>query len=272
MDHQTIVMGVLNVTPDSFSDGGAWVDPAAAIAHGVALAGQGATVIDVGGESTRPGALRPEVDVELARVLPVVSGLAEAGVKVSIDTMRPEVAAAAIAAGATIVNDVSGGKADAAMLPLISRTGVDYVLMHWRGHSADMQSRSTYGDTVGEVRSELLAQVEVALAAGVAPTQIIIDVGIGFAKSSEANWQLLRAVDEFNALGFRQLVGASRKRFLGELTGREPGDRDAASAAISAWCAQHGVWGVRVHTVPEHLDAVRVGHRLRESVRRTPRR
>lgn len=262
MDSQTIVMGVLNLTPDSFSDGGAWVDPERAIAHGLELAAQGAEIVDVGGESTRPGAERPPQRVELERVVPVVAGLAAAGVQVSVDTMRAEVAAASIAAGARLVNDVSGGKADEAMLPLVAESGIDYVLMHWRGHSDQMQQRATYRDPVREVREELLEQVEVALAAGIAPARLIIDVGIGFAKTSEQNWELLRAVGKFNELGFRQLVGASRKRFLGELTGRDPADRDAASAAISAWCAQHRVWGVRTHTVPEHLDAIRVARQL----------
>lgn len=258
-------MGVVNATPDSFSDGGRWLDSAAAIQHGLDLAAAGAAMVDIGGESTRPGAERPSVQLELARVIPVVSSLSAAGLSVSIDTMRAEVAAAAIEAGARLVNDVSGGKADPEMLPLIATSDVDYVLMHWRGHSDVMDARATYGDVVSDVRQELADQVEAAMAAGVAPERIILDVGIGFAKTAAQNWELLAAIGSFNGLGLRQLVGASRKRFLGEVTGRQPQERDAASAAVTMWCAQQGVWAVRTHTVTEHLDAIRVAEHLRRA-------
>ena len=262
----TIVMAVVNVTPDSFSDGGRWASRDAAVAHGLDLLAQGVAILDVGGESTRPGASRPSVDEELARVVPVVSALAAAGATVSVDTMRAAVAARAIDAGATIVNDVSGGLADPAMLDLIARTGVDYVLMHWRGHSDVMASLTDYDDVVADVTRELLVRARAAQDAGVDPDRIVLDVGLGFAKTGAQNWELLRNIDAFNALGYRQLVGASRKRFLGAVTGRDAPERDAASAAVTMWCAQHGVWGVRTHSVREHLDAIAVAAALKSSV------
>lgn len=258
----TLVMGIVNVTPDSFSDGGLWASTDAAITRGLALSEEGAAFIDVGGESTRPGAARVSVDDELARVVPVVSALASAGIAVSVDTMRAGVAAAAIDAGATMVNDVSGGLADPAMARVVAEAGVDYVVMHWRGHSDVMASLADYADVVADVRDELLVRVRAAEAAGVAPERIVVDVGLGFAKTPAQNWELLRSIDTFNGLGYRQLVGASRKRFLGELTRREASHRDAASAAVTAWCAHHQVWGVRTHTVAEHRDAIRVAAAL----------
>lgn len=262
------VMGVVNVTPDSFSDGGQWFESDDAIGHGLDLVAQGADMVDVGGESTRPGATRPSQDEEMRRVLPVVRGLAEAGVTVSIDTMRAGVAEAAIEAGAGLVNDVSGGRADPDMLKVAGASGLPIVLMHWRGHSADMQNRATYEDVTANVLDELRPQVDAAMAAGVAADRIVVDPGLGFAKTGEHNWTLLAELDRIVEWGFPVLVAASRKRFIGTLladpaTGadRAPGDRDAASAALSALIAQSGVWCVRVHDVPLTLDAVRVAAR-----------
>lgn len=261
-------MGVVNVTPDSFSDGGQWFDSDDAIRHGLDLVEQGADIVDVGGESTRPGANRPSQTEELRRVLPVVRGLAEAGVTISIDTMRAAVAEAAIEAGAKLINDVSGGRSDTDMLKVAAAAGQPIVLMHWRGHSADMQNRAAYKDVTTTVLNELRPQVDAAIAAGVAADRIIVDPGLGFAKTGEHNWTLLSQLDRIVAWGFPVLVAASRKRFLGTLladpiTGAErpPGQRDAASAALSAMIAQSGVWCVRVHAVPPTLDAVRVAAR-----------
>lgn len=261
-------MGVVNVTPDSFSDGGQWFEPEDAIGHGLELVAQGADIVDVGGESTRPGATRPSQDEELRRVLPVVRGLAEAGAVVSIDTMRAQVAEAAMEAGAELINDVSGGRADPDMLKVAGASGRPIVLMHWRGHSVDMQSRASYENLTTTVLEELRPQVDVAMAAGVGADRIIVDPGLGFAKTGEHNWTLLAELDRIVSWGFPVLVAASRKRFIGTLladpeTGAErpPDQRDAASAALSALIAQTGVWCVRVHDVPPTLDAVRVAAR-----------
>jgi dihydropteroate synthase len=265
---RTLVMGVVNVTPDSFSDGGEWLDPAAAIGHGFDLLAEGADIIDVGGESTRPGAIRPEVSEELRRVLPVVRELAAAGARVSIDTMRPAVAAPAIAAGASLVNDVSGGKADSGMLRLVADSGVPFVCMHWRGHSEDMQSRASYADVVTQVIAELGAQLDEAANAGVSMDKLIIDPGFGFAKTAEHNWQLLQRVEEFDVLGRPMLVGVSRKTFLGRLLAdgdgspRPPKERDDATTALTTVLALRGVWGVRVHSVRASRDAIAVAQRL----------
>ncbi|MDO5068227.1 MAG: dihydropteroate synthase [Propionibacteriaceae bacterium] len=257
-------MGVLNVTPDSFSDGGRHDTVAAAVAHGCRLAADGAALVDVGGESTRPGAARVPVTVELARVVPVVEALTATGVACSVDTMRSEVARAAVAAGAVLVNDVSGGLADDRMLRTVAELGVDYVAMHWRAHSATMQQHTDYDDVVADALAEVLARRDAARAAGIAPKRIILDPGIGFAKTGEQNWQLLRRLEEFRATGHRVLVGASRKRFLGELLDRpEPEQRDHATAAVSAWCALQGVWAVRTHEVRAQLDAIAVAEKLR---------
>ncbi|MGH3487704.1 MAG: dihydropteroate synthase, partial [Actinopolymorphaceae bacterium] len=228
-------MGVLNVTPDSFSDGGRWLEPDRAIAHGHELLTEGADVVDVGGESTRPGAPRPPVEEELRRVLPVVRALASDGALVSIDTMRAGVARAAVEAGAVVVNDVSGGLADPAMLPYVATSGASYICMHWRGHSDQMQARATYGDVVADVVAELRGRRDEALAAGIPAERIAIDPGIGYAKTADHNWAVLAALDEVVRLGHPVLVGGSRKRFLGALladpvTGepRPEDDRDDA--------------------------------------------
>ena len=256
-------MGVLNVTPDSFSDGGQHDTTATAVAHGRRLAADGAAFVDVGGESTRPGAERVSAEAELARVVPVVEALSGVGIACSVDTMRSEVARAAVAAGAVLVNDVSGGLADPRMLGSVAELGVDYVAMHWRAHSATMHQHTDYDDVVADAVAELSARRDAAVAAGIEPERIILDPGIGFSKTGEQNWALLQALETFHRTGHRVLVGVSRKRFLGELLdGRAPQDRDAATAAVSTWCALHGVWGVRTHEVRSQLDAIRVAARL----------
>lgn len=235
-----------------------------AVAEGIRLHAQGAHVIDVGGESTRPGATRISGDEECGRVIPVINGLVEAGIPVSIDTMRASTACAAVEHGACLVNDVSGGLADPAMLPAVAELGVPIILMHWRAHSHEMQDWAVYGDVVAEVSAELRARVDAALAAGIARDHIILDPGLGFAKDVDHNWALLRGLASINELGFPVLVGASRKRFLGALlansegTPREALDRDGASAVISALAAEHGAWAVRVHDVPSTHDALLV--------------
>jgi dihydropteroate synthase len=259
-----VVMGILNVTPDSFSDGGRWLDRDQAVAHGVAMRDAGADVVDVGGESTRPGAPRVEPETELARVLPVVRELVAAGVCVSIDTTRAAVAEAAVEAGAAVVNDVSGGLADPTMGKAVASARVPWILMHWRGHSDRMNALAHYGDVVTDVRDELSARVDAAMAAGVEPTRLVLDPGLGFAKTAEHNWALLRRLDVLVELGYPVLVGASRKRFLGTLLAdeqdapRPTSGRDVATAAVSALAAHCGAWGVRVHDVAGTLDAVRV--------------
>jgi len=259
------VMGVINVTPDSFSDGGAFPDADAAIKHGLRLLADGADLLDVGGESTRPGAERVPVDEELRRVLPVVSALAEAGAVVSIDTMRATTAHAALAAGAAVVNDVSGGQADPDLPWLVADAGVPYVVMHWRGHSTTMQQHAVYADVVAEVRDELAARLDAVVAAGVSPEQVVLDPGLGFAKTADHNWTLLAHLDALIALGRPLLVGASRKSFLGKLL-PDPSDgeprpvveRDDATAAVTVAAALAGAWAVRVHDVRANADAVRV--------------
>ncbi|BCO33962.1 dihydropteroate synthase [Mycobacterium heckeshornense] len=259
------VMGVVNVTDDSFSDGGRYLNPDRAVEHGLALAAEGAGIIDVGGESTRPGAVRVEPQVETARVVPVVKQLAAQGITISIDTIHAGVARAALDSGARIVNDVSGGRADPAMAPLLAEAKVPWVLMHWRSVSAEYPHRVPhYRDVVAEVRAELLASVDRAVAAGVDAAKLIIDPGLGFAKTAQHNWALLHALPQFVATGIPVLVGASRKRFLGALladadgTLRPPDGRETATAVISALAALHGVWGVRVHDVRATVDALKV--------------
>ena len=270
------VMGVVNVTPDSFSDGGSWFGADAAVARGLELAAQGADIVDVGGESTRPGAQRVSAEEELRRVAPVISGLAAAGVPVSVDTMRAEVAQAALEVGARLVNDVSGGLADPGMPRLVAQAGVPYVVMHWRGHSHQMEDRAVYSDVVSEVCEELRRRVDAVVAAGVAPELIIIDPGLGFAKLAEHNWQLLAHLAEISRLGgggpaFPVLIGASRKRFLGRLlagadaTVRPFAGCDDATVAVTALAAAAGAWCCRVHEVPANADAVRVGQAWREA-------
>jgi dihydropteroate synthase len=259
-----VLMGVVNVTPDSFSDGGSWFERSAAIAHGRALVTDGADLVDIGGESTRPGAERPTVAEELRRVLPVVEALADEDVVLSIDTMRCEVAARALEAGATVVNDVSGGLADPDMVSLVAERRCPYVAMHWRGHSTRMQSRAVYEDVVKEVCDELAARRDAILAAGVAAERLVLDPGLGFAKHAPHNWSILAHLDALGELGQPVLVGASRKTFLGRIgvpeggDPRPPSDRDIATAVTSVVCAQGGVWGVRVHDVAGTRDAFAV--------------
>jgi len=258
-----LVMGVLNVTPDSFSDGGLFLDAARAIDHGLAMAAAGADLVDVGGESTRPGAERVTPEEEIARVIPVVSALADSGVAVSIDTMRATTALAAVEAGASVVNDVSGGLADPAMLTALAPLDVPYVAMHWRGHSTRMDDLAVYDDVVADVVSELSARASDAVAAGIAPERIVLDPGLGFAKEADHNWALLQGLDRLVALGHPVLVGASRKRFLGSLLAvdgepRALADRDDATDAITALAAAAGAWCVRVHDVRGSRDSVEV--------------
>lgn len=260
---RTLVVGVLNVTPDSFSDGGRWLDPAAAIEQGLDLVADGADLVDIGGESTRPGATRVDAVEELRRVVPVVRALAAEGVNVSIDTMRAEVAEAAVSAGAAMINDVSGARADPRMAQAMAAAGVPVILMHWRAHSSEMAARAVYADVLSEVIAELREQVDVVIAAGVPAQRIVIDPGLGFAKDAAHNWTLLAHLDKLQALGHPVLVGASRKRFLGELLGGRPVDeREDATTAITALAARAGVWGVRVHAAGASRDAVAVVSRL----------
>jgi dihydropteroate synthase len=266
-----LVMGVINVTPDSFSDGGAFLDADSAVKHGRALLAAGADLLDVGGESTRPGAERVDAAEEQRRVLPVVEQLAALGACVSIDTMRASTAAAALGVGAQLVNDVSGGAADPELPALVAAAGCPYVVMHWRGHSDRMQSRATYADVVREVVDELGDRVAAALAAGIRRDRIVVDPGLGFAKNAEHNWELLARLDEVTALGHPVLVGASRKSFLGALLAGPGGeqrpvlDRDDATAAITALAAAAGAWAVRVHEVRASADAVRVAARVAQA-------
>jgi dihydropteroate synthase len=259
------VVGVLNVTDDSFSDGGRYLDADSAVAHGLAMVAEGAGIVDVGGESTRPGAARVDPRVEASRVVPVVKDLAAQGITVSIDTMHADVARAALQSGAQIVNDVSGGRADPAMAPLLAEAGVPWVLMHWRSVSSDQPHQAPhYRDVVAEVRTELLASVDDAVAAGVDPSKLVIDPGLGFAKTGQDNWALLQALPDLVATGVPVLLGASRKRFLGTLLAgpdgspRPPDGRETATAVISALAALHGAWGVRVHDVRASVDALKV--------------
>ena len=248
-----IVMGILNVTPDSFADGGRHNDYEAAVKRGLEMIAEGVDIIDVGGESTKPGAERvPEVE-ELNRVIPVIKALAKYGVKISIDTMRASTAQAAIQAGAQIVNDVSGGLADAEMLKTVASLKVPYIAMHWRGHSKDMNSRAVYGDVVKEVIAELQQRIDSALEAGISKNNLIIDPGIGFAKDAQHNWDIIDSLDEFTALGYPVLIGASRKRFLG---GDNPDDREKATIELTKRLAGTGIWGVRVHTVAPHKEVL----------------
>jgi len=261
---RTQVMGILNVTPDSFADGGKHFDFASAITRAKEMIAEGVDIIDVGGESTRPGAERVSEDEEKDRVIPVVTELVELGAVVSIDTMRASTAQAAIGAGATYVNDVSGGLADPEMAKLIAKNpAVQYVVMHWRAHSATMQDAAVYEDVVVEVKQELDDRVTALLVAGVNPEQLILDPGIGFAKNAEHNWELLRNLDRLALLGYPLLVGASRKRFIGELLGaNSPDDREFASVALTTQLAQAGIWGVRTHSVKPHRDAIAVVEEL----------
>jgi len=270
-----LVMGVVNVTPDSFSDGGKWFCADDAIAHGLELAAQGADIVDVGGESTRPGALRITEEEELRRVGPVVEALVQSGLVVSIDTMRPAVAEFALSAGARMVNDVSGGKADPGMARLIATAEVPFVVMHWRDFSADMYRRAVYEDVVAEVTAELTASVDALVQAGIDPARLILDPGLGFAKRPEHNWAILTRLAEISQLAcsgapFPVLVGASRKRFIGRLLSGDPDNprpfdqSDDATIALTALAAAGGAWCVRVHAVPGNVDAVKIAARWRQ--------
>ncbi|MDX3247095.1 dihydropteroate synthase [Streptomyces sp. ME18-1-4] len=265
------VMGVVNVTPDSFSDGGRWFDTTAAVKHGLQLVAEGADLVDVGGESTRPGATRVDEAEELRRVVPVVRGLASEGVVVSVDTMRASVAAQALAAGAALVNDVSGGLADPAMIPAVADAGAPFVVMHWRGFLEGGNVKGVYADVVADVLDELHARVDAVLAGGISPDRIVVDPGLGFSKEADHDLSLLAHLDRLRSLGHPLLVAASRKRFLGRVLagpGSAPPparERDAATAAVSALVAQAGAWAVRVHEVRATADAVRVARAVEEA-------
>lgn len=264
----TGIWGILNVTPDSFSDGGRYLGVDRAVAHGLRLRADGAAVIDVGGESTRPGADRVGAEVEQQRVIPVIEQLAAAGVPVSIDTLSAATAAAAVRAGARIVNDVSGGLADPEMRAAVAESGADFAIGHWRGFSADMYAKAEYRRVAREVAGELHERIGEAAASGIAPSRLIVDPGIGFAKAGAQNWDVLRGLDEIVALGPRVLIGTSRKRFLAETLREDAGPdeevsesrRDLATAVTSALAARAGVWAVRVHDVAATRDALAIAH------------
>ena len=258
--------GVLNVTPDSFSDGGLFTDSQRALEHARELVDQGASVVDVGGESTRPGATRVSAEDEISRVIPVVAALSSAGVRVSVDTMRATTARAAIDAGAGIINDVSGGLADPDMFALIADSDANYVMMHWRGHSDTMDDRAHYDDVVAEVAQEVTARVNLAVEFGISADQILLDPGLGFAKTPAHNWQRLRNLSDAIPGPSRVVVGASRKRFLGEVVSgeHEPRDRDGVSAALGVLLADQGVFALRVHNVTAHREALDVWQAFRE--------
>jgi dihydropteroate synthase len=276
-----LVMGVLNVTPDSFSDGGRYLDPSMAVKHGRQLVADGADLVDVGGESTRPGAVRPSVQEEIDRVVPVVTALAAEEVLVSVDTMRAAVAEEAVRAGAVLVNDVSGGRADDDMLATVARLGATrgttYVLMHWRAHSLQMQQHAAYGDVVTDVLTELAEQLEAARDAGIAPERIAVDPGIGFSKTAEQNWDVLAGMERLHELGHPVLIATSRKRFLGTLLAdpngelRPPERREDGTTATSALAAAAGAWCIRAHAVRATLDAVLVAARWAAGPQRSER-
>ncbi len=255
---RTLVMGILNVTPDSFADGGKHFTTESALSRAKAMIEEGVDIIDIGGESTKPGSERITAAEEEQRVIPVLEKVIPLGVEVSIDTTRSSIAAKAIKLGVKYVNDVSGGLADKEMYSLIAKhPKVQYVIMHWRGHSKAMQDLATYKDVVKEVKEELEERINSATESGVDPEQIIIDPGIGFSKTSEHNWELLKNLDRLSLLGYPILIGASRKRFLGELIeGTNPDDREAATLAITAAMAKQGIWGVRTHSVKPHRDVI----------------
>ena len=247
-------MGILNVTPDSFADGGKHFTFDHAVARGLQMIEEGVDIIDIGGESTRPGAERVSEAEEQGRVIPVIKALAGKGADISIDTMRASTARLAIEAGASIVNDVSGGAADPEMFSTVASLGCNYTLMHWRGHSKDMNEKARYNDVVAEVIEEVTIQLEKALAAGIKRENIVLDPGLGFAKDSEHNWEILKRLDEFQALGYPVLIGHSRKRFIG---GDTPDEREAGTLAISKSLVGTGIWAVRVHSVAPHVELVK---------------
>lgn len=249
-----LVMGILNVTPDSFADGGKHFTFEHAVQRGLEMIEEGVDIIDIGGESTRPGAERVSAEEEQRRVIPVIKALAGKGADISVDTMRASTAKLAVEAGATIVNDVSGGAADEEMFSTVAQLGCNYTLMHWRGHSKEMNSLAQYGDVVEDVINEVTIQLDKALAAGIAREKIILDPGLGFAKDAEHNWEILNRIDEFTALGYPVLIGHSRKRFIG---GDSPDEREAGTLAISNSLAGKGIWAVRVHSVAPHVELVK---------------
>jgi dihydropteroate synthase len=267
-DDRLVVMGVLNVTPDSFSDGGRYADLDAAADHARRMVELGADIVDVGGESTRPGAQRVPAEEEARRVIPVIRLLASDGISLSVDTYRASVAHASLDAGASIVNDVSGGLADPDMARVVADAGCPWILMHWRGHSAKMDELASYDDVVADVRSELGQRVDSAVAAGVNPDLLAVDPGLGFAKRAEHNWQLLAHLDAFTGLGLPVLLGASRKSFLGRLlhgadgSPRRTAEREDATTALTMYAALNGAWGVRVHEVRPSVDAALVAHAI----------
>jgi dihydropteroate synthase len=248
-----LVMGILNVTPDSFADGGRHNEFDAALSRGLEMIAEGVNIIDIGGESTRPGADRVSEEEEIARTIPVITELAKHGATISIDTMRASTAEAAINAGASIINDVSGGLADNAMLQTAARLKVPYIAMHWRGHSKEMNSKAIYGDVVAEVIAELNERIAAALEAGIDKDKIIIDPGIGFAKDAEHNWAIIDSIEKFVAMGYPVLVGASRKRFLG---GESPDEREQATIELTKRLGATGIWAVRVHSVRPHKEVL----------------
>ena len=249
-----LVMGILNVTPDSFADGGKHFTFEQALTHGLEMIEEGVDIIDVGGESTRPGAERVSAEEEQRRVIPVIKALAGKGAQISIDTMRASTARLAVEAGATIVNDVSGGAADPEMFTTVAELGCTYTLMHWRGHSKDMNSRAQYGDVVSEVIDEVTIQLNKALEAGIKREKIVLDPGLGFAKDAEHNWEILNRIDEFVSLGYPVLIGHSRKRFIG---GDSPDEREEGTLAISKSLVDKGIWAVRVHSVAPHVKVLK---------------
>ena len=248
-----LIMGVLNVTPDSFADGGRHNDFDAAVARGLEMIAEGVDIIDIGGESTRPGADRVSEAEEIQRTIPVITELAKHGARISIDTMRASTAEAAIKAGAAIINDVSGGLADSQMLRTAARLQLPYIAMHWRGQSKDMNSKAIYNDVVVDVISELQERIDAALDAGINPSNLIIDPGLGFAKDAQHNWEIIDSIDKFVAMGYPVLVGGSRKRFLG---GDSPDEREQASIELTKRLATTGVWAVRVHSVKPHKEVL----------------
>jgi dihydropteroate synthase len=248
-----LVMGILNLTPDSFADGGRHNSFEAGVARGLEMIAEGVDIIDIGGESTRPGADRVSAEEEQARVLPVIAELSKHGAKISIDTMRADTAEKALLAGAAIINDVSGGLSDPAMFATVKKLGVPYILMHWRGESKEMNSRAIYKDVVNDVISEINSQIDAALDAGINKSQIIVDPGLGFAKDAEHNWDILRNLKQFTSMGYPVLIGASRKRFLG---GDNPDEREAATIELTKTLVPQGIWGVRVHSVKPHVDVI----------------
>jgi len=249
-----LVMGILNVTPDSFADGGKHFTFEHAMQKGLQMIEEGVDIIDIGGESTRPGAERVSEEAEQARIIPVISALAGKGPEISVDTMRASTARLAVAAGASIVNDVSGGAADPEMFATVAELGCKYTLMHWRGHSKDMNEKARYDDVVADVITEVKFQLDKALAAGIKPENIVLDPGLGFAKDTEHNWEILERIEEFTALGYPVLIGHSRKRFIG---GERPDDREAGTLEISKSLVGKGIWAVRVHSVAPHVELVK---------------